>query len=317
MTSADAGCHWRVASAKQVHAPHRTALNPLHVLLAGPWQQAEFAAIRADLDPLNQWPSIPSLAAAIAQLTSAPTPPDLLLLAQPRPGVDDQEEIERLRRTAPLTRVIVIAGTWCEGELRTGHPLTGVIRLYWYELPAWWRANLRAFSANKAPSWSEPLTGSRPGQFVRFDAGVNSPQSFDQRAASTLAIDSTDHSVFEALRTGLATYGWTCIWRPRHRPHLNRDLADPPAAAIWDGGQLDAGELESLAQLCTRMVIHRTPVIALLDFPRVEHLSMAKTAGAAAILGKPYQLGLLADELTRLKTPHAAIPKGSKPLAGG
>jgi CheY-like chemotaxis protein len=274
------------------------------VLLAGPWQHVEFAAVRAEMDTANQWPTFPSLAAAIEQLPSESSP-DLILLAQPRPAVDRQEHVERLRRIAPLARIILVAGTWCEGELRTGQPLTGVIRLYWYELPPWWRACCRQWARRESSPWAEPLTEIRPGQFLRVD-GAGPPHDHGDKLLP-LAIDATDYAVFEALKTGLASYGWTTIWQPRHRPQLNRELAEPPAAAIWDGSQLDPIELESLAQLGTRMAVDQAPVVALLDFPRVEHLSIAKAAGAAALLGKPYQLALLHDELTRVTT-HRPAP---------
>jgi hypothetical protein len=291
------------SSAKWVHAPNQAPTTAPTVLLAGPWHHAEFAAIRSEIDPLEQWPATSSLATAIAQLTSEPSPPDLILLAQLCPGNDDQEDIERLRRLTPLTRIIVVAGTWCEGELRTGGPLTGVIRLYWYELPAWWRANCRAYAANECPSWSEPLTELRPGQFIRLDAAVDSAFT---PPAGVLAIDSIDYSVFEALKAGLATYGWTCIWQPRRRPQLNRDWPEQPTAALWDGGQLDDAELKSLAALCARLSPHNAPVIVLLDFPRIEHFSMAKAAGAGALMAKPYQLALLHNKLLRLTNAAAA-----------
>jgi hypothetical protein len=331
------------SSAKRVHGPPSSTDAPT-VLLTGPWQYAEFAAIRAELDLNAQWPVVPSLADAVEQLTTAPSPPNLIFLAQARPGVDRQEDVERVRQLAPLTRIVVVAGTWCEGELRTGRPLTGVVRLYWYELPAWWRANCRACGAGESPSWSSPLTGVRPGEVVAIREGEApaEPRIADQRSARSeprpphfahtlhnrrlLAIDCVDYSVFEALNAGLANYGWTCIWQPRHRPSLNLDPSGAPTAAIWDGGQLDKSELESLTQLCARMAAHSAPVIALLDFPRVEHLSMAKTTGVAVIFAKPYQLSFLnnellstlaIDELNQRQTlrPHK-ISSGSLPLEG-
>jgi len=48
------------------------------------------------------------------------------------------------------------------------------------------------------------------------------------------------------------------------------------------------------------MNCHNSPVIALLDFPRAEHVAHAKAAGTSAILAKPYQITHLADELIRL-----------------
>src|SRR5687768_7503620 len=103
------------------------------LVAAGPWHNAEFESVRAWIDANQQWPTVNTLSDAIEFAANADKPPELILLAQSHPGSDDQAHVERLHRVAPLTRLIVVAGSWCEGELRTGRPLAGVIRLYWYE----------------------------------------------------------------------------------------------------------------------------------------------------------------------------------------
>jgi hypothetical protein len=263
------------------------------LLAAGPWNRGEFLAVRTQLDPAGHWPTAPSLHDAINHADNATPSPELLLLAQPRPGLDDQSDIERCRRACPLTRLIVVAGAWCEGELRTGRPPTGAIRLYWHEFPAWWRAGLSALANRCAPPWSYPLTSGNtwcapPASRVVPDPGV-------------LAIDAPTHAAFEALEQAVKPAGWQCRWEPRHRPERWSNAADiQPAAALWDGAQLDAGERHGLQQFCARLA--PAPVIALLDFPRPENVKQAQAAGAAAILGKPYSNAALIAELSRLQT---------------
>jgi hypothetical protein len=65
--------------------------------------------------------------------------PELIVMAQSRPGTVQSEDVERLRRRAPLAGVVSLAGSWCEGETRTGRPLPSAVRLYWYEFEPWWR----------------------------------------------------------------------------------------------------------------------------------------------------------------------------------
>src|SRR5687768_9349151 len=84
--------------ALQTHAPT--------LIAAGPWQDAEFASVRAEIDADQTWPTAPTLHAAIDHIAAANAPPQLVLLAQSHAGADDQAEVERLRRLAPLTRVI-------------------------------------------------------------------------------------------------------------------------------------------------------------------------------------------------------------------
>ena len=52
-------------------------------------------------------------------------PPELIVMAQSRPGVFSAQWIERLRRSAPLAGVVALLGTWCEGETRSGRPAPG------------------------------------------------------------------------------------------------------------------------------------------------------------------------------------------------
>lgn len=281
------------------------------LVAVGPWDHAEFAALRAELDPQRQWPTAATLEdltaniadgasdGAAATIPSVPLPPELVLLAQPRPGISDQAQLETLRSLAPLTRVVIVAGTCCEGELRTGQPSTGVVRLYWYEFAPWWRAALAQWQANQTPVWSEPLDDVRAAQ----ETAVTPPRERHDvipGEAGIIAVDAVDFAVFETLAVVLAPFGWRCEWRPRHRPELVQPMQ--PVAAIWDGGQLSDGEAAALVSFAAR--IHdenaAAPVIVLLDFPRVEHLEAARVAGAAVVLGKPYRIAHLANELDRL-----------------
>ena len=287
------------------------------LVAVGPWDHAEFAALRDEVDPHAEWGAVDSLEALAAALVGGgqetyeeknaaatipfvPLPPELVLLAQPRPDLTLAAQVERLRTAAPLVRVVVVAGTWCEGELRTGAPPTGVVRLYWYEFAAWWRAALSAYQAGGAPAWSEPLDDVRAGQAsTQPHLQLSNPDGDDSAQRGAIAVDAVDFAVFEALAAALAPYGWRCEWQPRHRPELNDGGAY--AAAIWDGGQLSEGELASLAAFAAR-VRESSPavlVIVLLDFPRVEHLQVARDAGGTMVLGKPYRVPHLANELAR------------------
>ena len=281
------------------------------LVAVGPWEHAEFAELRAKLDPQRQWTTVATLAELVAVLAdddaenaaatipSVPLPPELVLLAQARPGVDDPSQLERLRAIAPLTRVVIVAGSWCEGELRTGRPAAGVVRLYWYEFAPWWRAAVAEWEANETPAWSEPLDDVRAGQETTLVA----PRERDNvvpAEVGVLVVDAVDFAVFETLATVLVPFGWSCEWQPRHRPELA--ALTTMVAAIWDGGQLSGGELAALREFAARVHTSHAaaPVIVLLDFPRVEHLQAARDAGAAAVLGKPYQVARLVNELDRL-----------------
>ena len=274
----------------------------LDVLAAGPWDDRELAAIRHAVDPSIDWPTLPSLAAACDRIEATDDPPELILLAQPRPGAVNSHDVERLRSLAPLTRLIVVAGSWCEGELRSGQPLPGVIRLYWHELPAWWRVALARRTAGECPPWSGPLDDLRAGQLIREGEAPAEPFATTEPRGQVV-IDALDYHAFDALAAALATDGWQATWQPRRCTVVwsSDGSAGAIAVGIWDGGQLNDGELAALTQFCSRCAENLAPVLVLLDYPRHEHLEMIRNAGAATLLGKPYQLPLLLDELNRVR----------------
>lgn len=243
--------------------------------LVGDWQRAEFAT--ATLTNGESWARYAALDQVAEAAREASQPPELLFLAQDKPGAFEQHEVDRLQHQFPLTRIVVVAGTWCEGELRTGRPLSGVIRLYWYELAPWWQASVRRVEAGLCPLWSLPLQDPRSGRWSHEGNLLRAENLKD-----VVLIDSDDFSVYETLHASLADYGMDSAWS-RTCDEAERDFK--LRAGIWDGGQLGEPELKQLQRFCKRI---EGPVIALLDFPRREHLQQAQRAGAKAVLAKPY-----------------------------
>lgn len=265
--------------------PGRPRPRRTEVLAVGPWHEVEFTAATAGLKALQTCPSVASVDEACDRLTTAEMAPELILLAQSLPGGVRQWDVDRLQRLAPLARVVIVAGSWCEGELRTGAPPVGALRLYWYELAPWWRAAERRLAAGLCPAWSAPLDHPRAGRFA-VDATIDV-----LKPPSLLAIHADDVAVFESWADAVATAVWT------------RGDAPPGATAgIWDGGQLTERELERLRRFCRQVA---GPVVALLDFPRVEHIALAQAAGATSVFGKPY----IVEEIRSALQASRLVPK--------
>jgi hypothetical protein len=272
------------------------------VWLVGPWSEGEFAVVRGAIDPGATWLALPRLGDAISAVATPPAP-EVVLVAQPWPGVDEQEVVDRLQAAAPLVRIVVVAGSWCEGELRTGRPLTGVTRIYWHELPAWWRRAVAERDAGFAPHWAGAAS-------VHWRSGGE-----ETRGRGTVAVDAVDFVVFETLEAALRLFGWKCVWAPRGRGEVGDAVA-----GIWDGGQLDAEERVALAAFCDRLTragLGAKPqaVMAIVDFPRGEHVELASRLGASVVMGKPYRVDALADELARLVAgqPHSSLARSASP----
>lgn len=269
-------------------ARHVAAAAAPIVRLAGPWGEGEFAILRDLLDPRHAWPAAPTLGETIEQLIDANPPPEVVLLAEPRPGVNEQELVDRLHALSPLMRLIVVAGSWCEGELRTGRPLAGVMRLYWHELPAWWNEAKTRRNAGFAPHWSAPISYLLPA----IPASSHSSSTF-----ISVAVDAVDWAVFETLAAILRPHGYDAQWTSPSRDLHNAQLG------LWDGGQLDDKEVEALKRFCRPFQADPAPVLVLVDYPRPEHFKLIREAGAAALLGKPYAIACLVRTLADLTTP--------------
>jgi len=267
------------------------------VLTIGRWQQREFAAATADIPAAKDWIAVSSIDEACDLVRGGKQLFEIILLAQPLPDQVRQADVDRLQHLVPLTRLVVVAGTWCEGELRSGFPPTGVIRLYWYELALWWRAALSRRDARLCPHWSLPLDHAQAGRCsVECHPATSTPLK------ATLLIETPAFANFDTLAIVLRAEGFACSHQRAAPPRLPQRF-DPLrplgpvrphyAGGIWDGGQLGKEELQRLTDFC-RQIPGR--VIALLDFPRFEHIAQTRSAGAAGMLAKPY----IAEELVTM-----------------
>lgn len=256
-----------------------TSIRPT-VHLAGDSAHADFREAAATLN-------------SDADLVSIDSSPELIVVAHCRPGSVCPQLLDSLRRAAPLASVVVLAGTWCEGEPRTGRLWQGVHRLYWYEFAAWWRQQLTLRAAGRCPDWARP----DELRFVSARRIWSSPSP----TSGAVLLNAHDDSTYGALVDVIHRAGYLPI----------RATANPvptglsTSAAIWDGGQLSGDEEQQLSRLCKRIM--PTPTIALIDFPRRDRVDRAIEIGAAAVLGKPWSNASLLATLESV-TPTRRLP---------
>jgi hypothetical protein len=212
---------------------------------------------------------------ADANLATPNDSPELVVVTHSRSGSIGLERLESLRRVSPLAGIVVLAGSWCEGEPRTGHPWPGVHRLYWYEFPGWWRRQLILRAAGYCPDWCRP---EQQRNSILAAPRNNAPQPLG------FILLNADPSTSDALAGILHRAGYASV---RATGAISRSTRGA-TAAIWDGGQLCKDEEKELSRLCTTLAADRTPVVALLDFPRRDRVERAMEIGASAVVGKPW-----------------------------
>ena len=230
--------------------------------------------------------------------------PELVIVAQARPYTILASIIKSLQRRWPLSPVVALLGSWCEGETRTGRPWPGVERLYWYDFPAWWRRQLALRAAGRCPDWARPIDlGSRNQNY----------ESSSRLRNGAVLIRSACRESASALSDVLRRAGYSTVWQP---PRRSAVVVSGMVAAIWEGGQWSENEIDDLALFCHAVAREDAPVVALLDFPRRDHVERVHHLGAAAVLGKPWNnwqlVATIADVIDRTPhTDHIQLPRAA------
>lgn len=255
--------------------------DELRALLIGDATHAEF---RAAVETLSQSTTLVRARDVASALTTCheSAPPDVVVIAQPYSGCIPADEVDQLRRLAPLARVIVLLGSWCEGESRSGLPIPGATRIYWHQWPARWEQELARLAAGRCPAWGLPVTATDDDRLLHFAyddppqlrgtvAIVASPETAGWLAAVCRGVGLTPLEV--AVRDV----------RARKRPAC--DLVVFEAAALGYDQSQDA--------LRWARGWHGVPLVALCEFPRIEDREAWTSAGVRAVLARP----VLVDDL--------------------
>lgn len=301
-------------------------VSRLRVLFVGDFRHSEFLDARDWLESNTDWQGFEEVGAAVAHLLSSSLPIyDLILIGQARPGQINSHEIERLHATAPLTPILAVLGSWCEGEMRTGVPCKGIPRLYWHQLlPALTgeTATERSSTQARIPMdrpfqageiWKLPRTASEPERFLRAAEHADGSRGIPATPRKTSdsisprpgtgvwLIRAETWLTFESLAACMRRGGLECVWWParalRPRPYRL-------AGIVWDTEQLDELEWRRLEEESS--LLRQSPSVVLVNFPRHDEACKLSSLGIASLISKPFRIEWLLDEITRLETKWGA-----------
>jgi CheY-like chemotaxis protein len=256
--------------------------------------------------------------AALDMLAEPETPFDLIVAAQAYPGQFAHADLFALQRAAPLARIVALLGSWCEGETRTGKPWPGAVRTYWHQWPARARRQLARLAGGQGSAWSLPATATEEERLLA-DAGSSLPAgpkgdspifaaSYRKNRDSSLAgrglvaIFSPGAARADWLAAACRRGGYATAWL---RSPQQADLRGA-VAVICDGSDCRGEEEALLRRLAERFA--PAPLLALLDFPRIEDCRRARAAGAAAVLSKPLDFDDLLWQLAEVTREQAKLP---------
>lgn len=240
-------------------------------LCVGSLSRDEEAAIARQVPASRLWRRAEGL--LDAQQILGEQPIERILLAQARPGQLPPSAPQQLADWAPDAELLSLAGDWCEGELRTGKPLTDVPRVYWHQL----LGSTAATAASQRPL----VLAAAP----TYDAG-------------------------QMWTDVLAALDYGCLATRRGRPE---PLCSGERLAIWDGDQLDGREADRLADFCVLRRRRGARVIAVFDYPRGDVVQTALDLGACAVMGRPWTIEMLQQALSTALAPANSLPGSASP----
>jgi CheY-like chemotaxis protein len=273
-----------------------TNVAEISILLVGSTDRLEFRQARAVLDTLGEVAATDAESACLA-LERGQVTPDVIVLAQAYPGQFSTEAVDRVRRLAPLARVVGLLGSWCEGETRSGQPWPAALRVYWHQWPAQAGQEMARVRAGTCPTWSLPITASEEERLLLL---AEEPIA---KREGLIVLWTPDFEMQDWLGAACARRGYSTAWFLPHRPVP----AEQATAAVFDGNECRGEERSSLEQLAD--ALGPVPIVALLDFPRVDGRDRALAAGAQAVLSKPFLIDDLFWQIDRLLKGRAAAPQ--------
>ncbi len=268
------------------------------VLLIGDHRQADFSRVGRWLAEHSLLSKAATPAEAIPAVLHPAQPPELLIVAQSRPGQFAQGDVEALHRLAPLARLAVVAGTWCEGEIRTGAPWNGVLRLYWHQA----EARLRELLCDACPLWNYPRTA------TDVERLLDAPRPAHHGAQKLIAIGTESSLSYQGLAATCESAGYATVWVPPRQ----LTMVHHPAAGIWDEGHRPDDSQPALAAFLKALA--GAPCVALVNFPREVDYQRLQRVGVRQLIAKPFLnsdlLGFL-DESSRSAAGHSAAGRSS------
>ena len=256
------------------------------ILCVGRVKRSEFHEVLPILEPWGRLVTSLDTSEALAVLAREASTPDVIVIVQSYPGEFTNSQIDALRRVAPLARLVAVLGTWCEGEMRTGSPWPGAVRVYWHQWPQQGRRELESLMAGRDSLWNLPPTTSEEERClavgIRRDCCESArPSPEFSSVAPLVEIVTEQFDVFDCLAAACRDRGYRFHWRrSRSDPHR-----DPPAAILFDA----AGEADlELARFRQFRAGRSVPAVVLMDFPRIADRNRFLRAGASGVVSRPY-----------------------------
>lgn len=267
-------------------------------LMIGDFSCREFYSLRTNISRFADVTSVGGCTEAVDLLRGEHAIFDLAIIAERWPGEHARGTLEQIQRESPIMRMVAICGSWCEGQKRSATPWPGMLHTSWHRWLPHWQDDLVRLSNHRLPSFGLPVAASEHERTLF--------REFPKRTEGKLiAIRSRREDMADMLATACRSQGYATAWLdPRHPLRL-----EGPDAILWEGSPHQLDDLQS-----THIRYRSAPILALLDFPRIDDVERAITHGATEILAKPMHLDDLFTRVAALLGTHHQSKTASSPI---
>jgi CheY-like chemotaxis protein len=247
------------------------------ILLTGDFSHPDFSGLRLSPDAMTLVP--------LKHAVSSEAEYGLIIILQAYPDQHSRKLVEQLQARFPISPMVALLGSWCEGESRSGLPWPGVVRIYWHQ----WRGRFHRFQDRLkkvgVTNWHQPKTFSAADQISRSDPARSDDRLSTERNPP-VGISAATASQFEMIADALKTFGHSAFWVERPPENLAGLL--PPSLFCLDANDLNEEIVTRIKRL--RGTYPQTPFIVLANFPRKDAIDRLVTLQVSQFLSKPFEL---------------------------
>lgn len=218
---------------------------------------------------------------------------DLIIIAQSLPDQIPLHSVEQLQNNFPTTPIVAVLGSWCEGELRTGNPWPGVLRIYWHQWQGRYDTFIEELESGQITGWHTPRTSTTTDRVMQ----VRRPHFLGSRNGrrDLIGISAQSSTQFEMLRDAIEHFGY----RARSIEQTAWD------AATIARCKLICVDAESLTQNLVRRIewlqneFPESALTVIASFPRANEVERLVQMGVAEVVSKPFEMMDLRSAIER------------------
>jgi CheY-like chemotaxis protein len=219
---------------------------------------------------------------------------DLIVVAQSRRDQFQSVDIEKIIEMFANVPVVALLGSWCEGEVRSGEPFPGVMRIYWHQWNGRYEDFLNQLNGHGVTHWHSPRTSSIADRIALRDQ-IRLPNNKSKPNIELVSISAWTQESYEMLADAVNHFGWQSRWVER---------------AFWDAEATQAVSLICIDARAwsddvknrikwIRSELQQIPMILVVSYPRANELDAIEAAGITEVVSKPFELNDLKSAMIR------------------